>query len=233
MATKFLWTCPFCDRHATIGDSDVSVVVGASIHKSVRGYRKLRGTFIICPNPACREFTLDVVLLDTALKNYEWIDGAVMEAWRLIPPSKAKAFPSYIPDPILADYREASLIVDASPKASATLARRCLQGMIRDFWRISKSRLKDEIDELKDHVDGETWAAIDSIRKVGNIGAHMEKDVNIIVEVESGEAEKLIWLIELLLKEWYVRRHERQEHLAEIAKIGEQKRADKKSPSKA
>ncbi|MCB1884663.1 MAG: DUF4145 domain-containing protein [Geminicoccaceae bacterium] len=28
-----------------------------------------------------------------------------------------------------------------SPKASATLSRRCLQSMIRDFWTISKDTL--------------------------------------------------------------------------------------------
>jgi hypothetical protein len=42
--------------------------------------------------------------------------------------------------------------------------------MIRDFWKITKPRLIDEIDALKDKVDPETWDAIDSVRKIGNIG---------------------------------------------------------------
>lgn len=54
--------------------------------------------------------------------------------WHLIPPSGAKAFPDFVPAAIRADYEEACLIVDLSPKASATLSRRALQGMIRDFW---------------------------------------------------------------------------------------------------
>ena len=42
--------------------------------------------------------------------------------------------------------------------------------MIRDFWGIVQSRLKDEIDALKDKVDPETWQAIDAVREIGNIG---------------------------------------------------------------
>jgi uncharacterized protein DUF4145 len=118
--------------------------------------------------------------------------GEVTNQWRLIPPSMAKPFPLYIPKQILQDYEEACRIVDASPKASATLSRRCLQGMIRDFWKINKPNLKQEIDELNDRIDEETWKAIDAIRTIGNIGAHMEKDVNVIVDIEPGKAGGLI-----------------------------------------
>jgi hypothetical protein len=31
--------------------------------------------------------------------------------------------------------------------------------------------------------------AIDHVRKIGNIGAHMEADINVIVEVEPKEAQ--------------------------------------------
>ena len=72
-------------------------------------------------------------------------------------------------------------IRDLSPKASATLARRALQGMIRDYWKVSKGRLIDEIDAIKEKVDPITWKAIDAIRRIGNIGAHMEKDINVII----------------------------------------------------
>lgn len=66
--------------------------------------------------------------------------------------------------------------------------RRCLQGMIRDFWGISKRILFDEIQELKGKVTGSSWDAIDAIREIGNVGAHMEKDVNIVIDVEPEEA---------------------------------------------
>ena len=131
-----------------------------------------------------------------------WQIGKELQSWTLLPPSAAKAFPEYVPKPIREDYVEACLIRDKSPKASATLSRRCLQGMIRDFWGIKGKRLKDEIDALEEKVDGLTWKAIDGVRKIGNIGAHMEQDINVIVDVESNEAQLLIGLIEILVKDW-------------------------------
>ena len=100
--------------------------------------------------------------------------------------------------------------------------------MIRDFWGIKKSRLVDEIQELQARVDSDTWAAIDGLRQIGNIGAHMEKDVDLIVEVEPDEAEKLLWLIELLAKEWYINRDERRRRLANLAAMAEEKAAIRK-----
>ena len=47
------------------------------------------------------------------------------------------------------------------------------------------------------------------MRKVGNIGAHMEKDINVIVPVDEGEAELLVQLVETLIEDCYVARHKR------------------------
>jgi hypothetical protein len=150
-----------------------------------------------------------------------------LQMWNLIPPSRAKVFPDYVPQPIRDDYVEACAIRDLSPKASATLSRRCLQGMIRDFWKIVKARLLDEIEALEDKVDAQTWAAIDAVRKIGNIGAHMEKDINVIVDVDPNEAQVLIELIELLVKDWYVVRHDREERLKSIVQVAKAKDAAK------
>jgi hypothetical protein len=152
----------------------------------------------------------------------------VLKRYNLVPPSGAKIFPAYVPSQIREDYLEACLIRDLSPKASATLARRCLQGMIRDFWKIQKARLVDEVNELQGKVDPDVWQAIDALRKVGNIGAHMEKDINVIVDVDEGEAGKLIGLIELLLKEWYVARENRQQRVKEVIALGQSKTHAKK-----
>lgn len=145
----------------------------------------------------------------------------------LIPKSCAKKFPDYIPKSIHEDYEEAYSIVHLSPKASATLARRCLQGMIRDFWGISKSRLVDEINALQSVVPTSQWKAIDSLRKIGNIGAHMESDINTIIDVDPDEAEKLLKLIELLMDKWYIARHDEEELLKDITQIADDKKSQK------
>jgi len=120
------------------------------------------------------------------------------------------------------------LIKEHSPKASATLSRRCLQGIIRDFWGVKPGRLVDEIEAIKEKTDGLTWEAIDAVRKVGNIGAHMEKDINLIVNVDTNEAELLISLIETLFQDWYVSREEKRKRLERIVGIGSKKADAKK-----
>ena len=156
---------------------------------------------------------------------------AFIRKWDLVPPSKAMVFPDYIPKAILDDYNEACIIADLSPKASATLARRCLQGILRDFWKVKPGNLANEIDQIKEKTDTLTWEAIDSVRKVGNIGAHMEKDIDLIIDVDPKEAKLLLNLIEILLKEWYVMREERRNQLIQIKAIADQKDEAKKDGS--
>jgi len=139
-----------------------------------------------------------------------------LQEWSLIPPSASKHFPDYVPQAIREDYGEACLIRDLSPKASATLSRRCLQGILRDFWKVKPGRLVDEIEQVKDKIDPITWDAIEAVRKLGNIGAHMEKDINVIVDVDPEEATLLIGLVETLLKEWYVAREERKARMTAV-----------------
>jgi len=74
-------------------------------------------------------------------------------------------------------------------------------------------------------VTYESVDAIDHVRSVGNIGAHMQKEIDLIIEVEPGEAQALIGLIEMLFSEWYVAKHQRQEKLAAIAAIAAGKKA--------
>lgn len=142
---------------------------------------------------------------------------------QILPKSSAVHFPEYIPVGIRCDYEEACAILRLSPKSAATLARRCLQGMISDFWGIKCNKLVDSINALEGKIPAGQWKAINGLRRLGNIGAHMEKDVNIIVDIDSGEAEKLIQLIEILLKQWYVDRYEQEELYQSIQDIDTEK----------
>lgn len=160
----------------------------------------------------------------------------VISMVQIIPESNAKPQPDFIPIALRTDYTEACRIKDLSPKASATLARRCLQGMIRDYCSINKNRLVDEIDALRGAVNAgkapsgvtiESVDAINHVRGVGNIGAHMEKDINLIIDVEPREAQALIELIELLFDEWYVARETRQQRLKRVQQIAEDKKEAK------
>lgn len=223
--TSFHWTCPYCDRDTTITGTVATGSFGLTMNNA-DGDRWFSYQLIVCPSLNCRRFTLTLFMFEY-LHSEGWKVGKHLETWNLIPPSNAKVFPDYVPKAIRDDYVEACKIRDLSPKASATLSRRCLQGMIRDFWGIVKPRLIDEIEALKEKTDALTWEAIDSTRKIGNVGAHMEKDINLIVDVDANEANLLIWLIELLVKDWYITRQERQERLLAIVKAKDAKDAAK------
>jgi len=233
---NFSWTCPFCQRPVTITPQDVNSDDTFLTIDNLDGYRALTCTYIVCPNLECKKFSLSVTLskaINThSLERYPWKVGDELKTYQLIPPSSAKPFPTYIPKSILDDYEEACLIRDLSPKAAATLARRCLQGIIRDFWKVKPGRLVDEIEQIKDKVDPLTWQAIDAVRTVGNIGAHMEKDINLIVDVESNEAELLIGLIETLFKDCYIAREQKKSHLTAIVQLGKDKETTKETEQK-
>ncbi len=176
--------------------------------------------YAVCPNPSCRLTTIHLQYGVGKLNQYrqaEWRETPRQQ--RLRPATYARIIPEYVPAAVSRDYAEACAIVDLSPKAAATLARRALQGMIRDFHGITKPTLAKEVETLKDKVDPLTWQAIDAVRGVGNIGAHMEKDINTIIDVEADEAIRLVRLIELLVKEWYVAKHIREEELAAIVAL--------------
>ena len=100
--------------------------------------------------------------------------------------------------------------------------------MIHDFWGIKEKNLNAEVTQLKGKVNLIQWQAIDGLRKIGNIGAHMEKDVNLIVDIEPDEAKKLLRLIEMLLDKWYITRHEEEDLLNEIVGIAKSKEEQRK-----
>jgi len=224
MATN--WTCPHCKTKATIKDNDDRRKDRSdSWIESADGKKSLDVIWTVCPNAECNRLTLCTFL-------YEYNDyrrESLIKEWTLLPDTKANVYPDYIPLALRQDYEEAYAILDLSPKASATLSRRCLQGMIRDFWGVTEKRLVDEINAIKDKVDSSMWESIDAIRKVGNIGAHMEKDINLIIDIEPKEAQLLIRLIEMLFKEWYIHKYERELMLKSIVEIAEIKDEAKKS----
>lgn len=153
----------------------------------------------------------------------------IVNTYKLKPNSLAKPFPNYIPEGLIKDYEEACLIKDLSPKASATLSRRCIQGLIRDFWEVERPNLYQEIEEIKDKVNPSLWKSIHAIREIGNIGAHMQKDIDIIIDVEPQEAILLIKLIEILFEKTYIKDYEENNLFEEISLLAEEKKELKES----
>lgn len=232
MASSENWKCPFCGHVTVIREGDSSTSEHRFRPNAKHGTLNACTHAVFCRNDDCHGYTLRAELW-TSKRNGGgyWENNELLQIWDLIPESFAKVLPDYVPAPIIEDYKEACRIKELSPKASATLARRCLQGMIRDFWTIRKARLIDEIKELEDKVDPEAWAAIDGVRSVGNIGAHMEADINLIVDVDPDEAGLMLELIETLVEEWYVARRNKQERFKAVSELAAKKKAARQNGS--
>jgi hypothetical protein len=238
MVNPYIWKCPYCGHSQTVTDynhhyshsfQDNAAGTGEELYFAHRSVR--------CLNPDCQKLTLTAWIAEREfVPGIGNRPGPTVQSWQLLPESISVVQPEFIPQALRDDYYEACRILNLSPKSSATLARRCLQGMIRDFCSINKNRLIDEIKALEKAVNEgsaprgvtpESVEAIDHVRKIGNIGAHMEADVNQIIEIDPEEAQVLIELIETLFQEWYVERQARNERLARIAAIRAEKDAIK------
>ncbi len=233
----FNWTCPYCNRAQSVSNGKVSGdATYFHLQDQADGYLCVYSNAIGCVNPDCRMTTVSVSIYPSrpGPKGLEIVPKSKpVLTLRLKPESGGKPQPEFIPLALREDYSEACRIRDLSPKASATLARRCIQGMIRDFCGIVKGTLAAEILALRELVEAgdappgvsiESVEAIDHVRGIGNIGAHMEKDINLIIPVEPDEAQILIDLIESLFDDWYVEREKRAQRFGNVKALAESKK---------
>ena len=104
------------------------------------------------------------------------------------------------------DFREAVSVFPKSKKASAALSRRCLQRILSTKGGSKKRDLADQIEEVLAKLPPEIAANVDAIRQVGNFAAHPMKSTSSgeIVDVEEGEAEWLLEVLEELFGHYYV-----------------------------
>ncbi|MDR2005703.1 MAG: DUF4145 domain-containing protein [Acidaminococcales bacterium] len=212
------YQCPFCglslamsqDTYANyfLNFHDVTKFKNNAAIWKRDNLTSIKVAFIKCPN--CKKVSI------YAFGHSKDLDGLSVN---IHPRVNYTKYPGYIPEQITADYQEACSVLEFSERAAAALARRCLRGIIRDYWEISKSTLYEEIRALREFVDAELWQAIDSISQLGGIGERMKQADGLLLDVDPQEAHRLLKLVELLLKEWYIARHNREAIFEEIVNI--------------
>ncbi len=117
-------------------------------------YGQYVNAFAICQNPSCQKISI-------------WIDEKMV-----YPKPRLTPLPNDdLPDDIKADYEEASLIVQDSPRGACALLRLALQklmihlGQDKNLDRVIKNLMQENIDE-------DLRKALDSVRVVGNSAVH-------------------------------------------------------------
>ncbi|AEV30444.1 hypothetical protein SpiGrapes_2685 [Sphaerochaeta pleomorpha str. Grapes] len=223
---KQFWECPFCKKHIQLVKENLSTIrmdAGNGNITYVLG--------ILCPNPNCKKTSVYLAAYTGLYEGPHFVNPdtekpPIGRFETLFPHGTYINYPSYIPESIRNDYMEAACIVDLSPKASAALIRRALQGMIKDKKpQLKNLKLEKQIESLRTEVSRQEYAALTAIRKIGNVGAHME-DPGVIAEqdcpINSIDATDLVHLIEYLLKSWYVDIHDADFLMNSISKRGEE-----------
>ena len=207
--------CPNCSYGITSTFHE-TVIEARNLGKNLE--HKCRLYYAACPE--CEKYMIYMKFIPVSDKvsRYNYIRNVNPEeegAVRLIPRSKAhKPLSNDIPQDYKDDFEEAYATLDISPKASATLSRRCLQRLLRDQARVRHNDLSKEIQEVLDSnkLPSHLSNAIDSIRNIGNFGAHPEKDksTGMIVNVEQGKAEWNIDVLEGLFDFYFIQPAETQ-----------------------
>jgi len=97
-------------------------------------------------------------------------------------------------------YNEAAAILVMSPRASAALARRCLQQLIRSRLGVMGPNLYQEIETViaDQKVPGYLADQLHYVREIGNMAAHPMQDQQTaaILDVEPGEAEATLDMLD-------------------------------------
>jgi hypothetical protein len=125
-----------------------------------------------------------------------------------------------VPDNYAEEFQEANAVLNVSAKASAAISRRLLQSILRDEFKIKPSSLSKEIDIFLTLKDVPTFLAeaVDAIRNIGNFAAHPLKDTSTgeMIDVEIGEAEWLLDVLEALLDFTFIQPKRIEQHKKQL-----------------
>lgn len=199
-----LWTdsCEISTEHEREGDPIVSVEIG------------------FCPE--CNEPIID---LETGVITGVYPGGS--PEWKV--KGKERIFPVHtsvpkldgaIPEKYADQYYESYRVLPISPKASATLSRYLLQMVLHEELGIKKRNLEEEINELEEReiVSAALAKMLQVFRRIANFGAHPKKSTNSneIVEIEKGEAEIMLDLLQELFECIFVKPKQQEAFLESI-----------------
>jgi hypothetical protein len=193
--------CPYCATTVRF----VRPNMGLSEHNAVaNGDRhRLTSHHALCPQCDNVTVTISTQALNTETGAMESEDTElVWPKYTGCPPVSER-----VPAGLVADYKEAALVLPISPKASAALSRRCLQAVLSEAAKTKSDNLSKQIDEVMPNLP--SWIAdnLDAVRHIGNFAAHPTKarDTGVILDIEPGEAEWNLDVLDALFDHYYVR----------------------------
>jgi hypothetical protein len=176
---------------------------------------QIQAETLICPG--CRGLVIEV---------HRWdFSSLKFDSTRVFPMTSASLrAPIEVPCNIAEDFNEANLVLQVSAKASAALARRCLQSILAGHGYPGRDLVK-QISALLEEADSRKALPsalqdnVDAIRNFGNFSAHPITDQTSleIIGVEEGEAEWCLQILRDLFDHFYVAPARAAERRASLA----------------
>lgn len=173
----------------------------------------------------CGEFNIEILTATSSVNGQAPENARQVFVW----PDKpiTKVAPTEVPASYAKDYNQAWKVLSLSPEASAALSRRCLQSVLRDQGYEQKDlapQIKAALDDGK--LPSHIASVLDAVRNIGNFAAHAMKSQHSgeIVDVEPGEAEWNLEVLEALFDFYYVQKAKNQARIdalnAKLAEVG-------------
>lgn len=158
--------------------------------------------YMVCPS--CNKALLNLVRMHF----HHHLGYQDDRCWPIYPMFSNRApAPAEVPPEIAEDFNEAAQVLSISPKASAALSRRCLQGILRNQG-FTQHDLAPAIQAALDSKSIPIALAenLDAVRNIGNFAAHpmKNKQTDAILPVEPHEAEWNLEVLEGLFDHYYV-----------------------------
>jgi len=195
--------CPHCTINIHEGWDERSFYFGQS---------SIGWKYRIAQCPGCYKIIFEMCCTDAHIGSEE--SGFTPFNWVKIYPVGANRgpVPPEVPTHIGQDYVEPCRVLPFSAKASAALARRCLQTILREQGYKARDLAK-EIDLLLNETDPKKGIpqslrlTVDTIRGFGNFSAHPVTDITTlqIIDVQPEEAEWCLETIDEMFQHFYVR----------------------------
>lgn len=198
--------CPHCLREIHSSFEEEYIGCDSVNHKSIYHMN--------CPNEECNKMII-FLGFSNHVEDEQGIEDEITHLCgkigkKLIFPisSGRNPAPPEVDKHIADDYNEACSVLPFSPKASAALSRRCLQSILREKAGVKPGDLSNEIQQVINSAKLSSMLndSIDAIRNIGNYAAHPMKSTSSgeILDVEPGEAEWSLDVLESLLDYYYV-----------------------------
>jgi hypothetical protein len=164
--------CPHCEREGAIlrfsGPHEIQLACRKDETPSIEH-------FSILGKARCNRCKLDSDIILHGYKKGQTLNAE--EKWSEIwihPKPVAVAAPEGTPKEFAKDYQEAVGVLSISPNASAALARRGIERVLREHYGVKEKTLNKCMSNAIENqmISSEISEMLDVIRKIGNYGAH-------------------------------------------------------------